>query len=207
MFVDVWVRSIMVALISSDIQDHVGTHIILLHIRSKHVDSIIQGIFLRIVFIQWSHIQVKFEEFQWSSGTEHSSFSLINLRCKEPKIVFDVMAPLGVTRGIERIFSHPFSESVKTKISTAHISKTKTNFSKLPSKLFSGLQNLTIEVNLSRRFSWPSNQFHLQSVILSWHHFLKYFNYGAMYPPFQWKHETLEKIPCDLMVSPIDEMF
>ena len=39
----------------------------------------------------------------------------------------------------------------------AHISKTKTNFSQIPSKLFSGLQNLVIEVNLSRRFSLPLN--------------------------------------------------
>ena len=38
---------------------------------------------------------------------------------------------------------------------TADISRTKTNFSKIPSKPFSGLQNLAIEVNLSRRFSWP----------------------------------------------------
>ena len=38
---------------------------------------------------------------------------------------------------------------------TADISRTKTNFSKIPSKPFSGLQSLAIEVNLSRRFSWP----------------------------------------------------
>ena len=51
------------------------------------------------------------------------------------------------------VLSRKPSESVKTKISTAPISKTKTNFSKIPSKLFSGLQNLVIEINLSRRFS------------------------------------------------------
>ena len=81
---------------------------------------------------------------------------LINLTCKEPKIVFEVTAPLRVTRGIERTFSRPFSETFrisKTKISTAHISKTKTNVSKLSSKLFSGLQNLVIDFNLSQSFS------------------------------------------------------
>ena len=70
--------------------------------------------------------------------------------------MFDVMAPLRLTHGIERIFSRPFlkpSESVKTKISTAHISKAKTNFSKIALKLFSGLRNLVIEANLSWRFS------------------------------------------------------
>ena len=66
-------------------------------------------------------------------------------------IVFDVTTPLRVARGIERIFSRRFSETLKTKVSTDHISRTKTNFSKIPSKLFSGLQNLAIEVNVSRR--------------------------------------------------------
>ena len=53
------------------------------------------------------------------------------------------------------VLSRKPSESVTTKISTAHISKTKTNFSKIPSKTVSGLHNLGIEINLSRRFSWP----------------------------------------------------
>ena len=100
--------------------------------------------------------QVKFEEFQRATGTGHSSLSLINLTCKNSKIASDVTAPLRVTRSIKRTFpvlSQKPSESVKTKISTAHISKTKTNFSNIPSKLFSGLQNLVIEINLSRRFS------------------------------------------------------
>ena len=71
-------------------------------------------------------------------------------------------APLRVTRGIERIFSRPFSGTfripVKTKIPTAHISKTKTSFSKIPSKLFLGLQNVAIEVNLFQRFISPLNR-------------------------------------------------
>ena len=62
---------------------------------------------------------------------------------------------LAVSNAHFPVLSQKPSESVKTKISTAHISKTKTNFSKIPSKLFSGLQNLVIEINLSRRFSWP----------------------------------------------------
>ena len=62
---------------------------------------------------------------------------------------------LAVSNAHFPVLSRKPSESVKTKISTAHISKTKTNFSKIPSKLFSGLQNLVIEINLSRRFSWP----------------------------------------------------
>ena len=65
-------------------QTYPGTHIILLHIHSKYVDSILLDIFLRILLIQWSHIQVKFEELQSLSGTEHSSLLLINLTCKEP---------------------------------------------------------------------------------------------------------------------------
>ena len=62
---------------------------------------------------------------------------------------------LAVSNAHFPVLSRKPSESVKTRISTAHISKTKTNFSKIPSKLFSGLQNLVIEINLSRRFSWP----------------------------------------------------
>ena len=42
----------------------------------------IQDIFLVTVLVQWSHIQVKFEEFQRSTGTKHSSLSLINLTCE-----------------------------------------------------------------------------------------------------------------------------
>ena len=62
---------------------------------------------------------------------------------------------LAVSNAHYPVLSRKPSESVKTKISTAHISKTKTNFSKIHSKLFSGLQNIVIEINLSRRFSWP----------------------------------------------------
>ena len=62
---------------------------------------------------------------------------------------------LAVSNAHFPVLSWKPSESVKMKISTAHISKTKTNFSKIPSKLFSGLQNLVIEINLSRRSSWP----------------------------------------------------
>ena len=64
---------------------------------------------------------------------------------------------LAVSNAHFPVLSRKRSESVKTKISTAHISKAKTNFSKIPSKLFSGLQNLVIEINLSRHFSWPLN--------------------------------------------------
>ena len=39
--------------------------------------------------------------------------SLINLACKEPKIASDVTAPLRVTRGIERTFPRPFSETFR----------------------------------------------------------------------------------------------
>ena len=62
---------------------------------------------------------------------------------------------LAVSNAYFPVLSQKPSESVETKISIAHISKTKTNFSEIPSKPFSGLQNLAIEVNLSRRFIWP----------------------------------------------------
>ena len=45
----------------------------------------IQDILLRTVLVQWSHLQVKFEEFQRATGTEHSSLSLINLTLQELK--------------------------------------------------------------------------------------------------------------------------
>ena len=120
---------------------------------------IIQDIFLGTVLVQWSHIQVKFEEFQGSTGTEHSSLSLINLTCdgtqRSSLTSWLLCLWLAVSNAHFPVLSRKPSESVKTRISMAHISKTKTNFSKIPSKLFSGLQNLVIEVNLSRRFSWP----------------------------------------------------
>ena len=59
---------------------------------------------------------------------------------------------LAVSNAYFPVLSRKPSESVKTKISTAHISKTKTNFSKIPSKLFSGL---AMKVSLSWPFSWP----------------------------------------------------
>ena len=37
----------------------------------------------------------------------------MNLTCKESKIASDVTAPLPVTRGIERTFSRPFSETFR----------------------------------------------------------------------------------------------
>ena len=37
----------------------------------------------------------------------------MNLTCKEPKIASDVTAPLHVTRGIERTFPRPFSETFR----------------------------------------------------------------------------------------------
>ena len=37
----------------------------------------------------------------------------MNLSCKESKIASDVTAPLPVTRGIERTFSRPFSETFR----------------------------------------------------------------------------------------------
>ena len=40
---------------------------------------------------------------------------------------------------------------------TADIWRTKTNFSKILSKPFSGLQNLAIEVNLSQHWAIPEN--------------------------------------------------
>ena len=122
---------------------------------------IIQDIFLETVLVQWSHIQVKFEEFQRSTGTEHSSLSLINLTwdgTERSSLTSRLLCLwLAVSNAHFPVLSRKPSESVKTRISMAHISKTKTNFSKIPSKLFSGLQNLVIEVNLSRRFSWPLN--------------------------------------------------
>ena len=45
----------------------------------------IPDIFFGSVLVQWSHMQVKFEEVQRATGTEHRSLSLINLTCKELK--------------------------------------------------------------------------------------------------------------------------
>ena len=132
------------------------TYIIWLHIHSKCVDYSSKISFWELYLfheaIFKSDLKNPNDQLEQSSRTLIDKSSV----ARNSKIVSDVTAPLRVTRGIERTFpllSRKPSESVKTKISTARISKTKTNFSKIPSKLFSGLQNLVIEVNLSRRFS------------------------------------------------------
>ena len=102
----------MVALVSSSIH-HLAPH------SQQMCRFFLQDIFLGTVLVQWSHIQVKFEEFQRSTGTEHSSLSLINLTCKKFKdrlwwpIIVSKIASLRVTRGIERTFPRPFSETFR----------------------------------------------------------------------------------------------
>ena len=96
----------MMALVSSNIY-HLAPH------SQQMCRFFIQAIFLGTVLVEWSHIQVKFEEFQRSTGTKHSSLSLINLTCKNSNIVSDVTAPLRVTRVIERTFHRPFSETFR----------------------------------------------------------------------------------------------
>ena len=143
-FVDVWIRSIMAVLVSSDIQGRTS------------FCSTFRAIMLISSFkISFWKLPL-FNEAISKSHLKNSSDHLVqNTHTENPKIVFDVKAPLRVTRGMERTLSCPSSEpseSAKTKLSTVHISRT--NFSKIPSKPFSGLQNLAMEVNLSRRFSW-----------------------------------------------------
>ena len=91
----------------------IGTHIILLHIHSKYVDFIIQDIFLELSL---------FNEVILKSNLKNSIAHLAQstARCRwqiiyenNPKIVFDVTAPLRVTRGIHHTFSRPFSETFR----------------------------------------------------------------------------------------------
>ena len=103
----------------------------------------------RIPTINWHRAQLAIVNKSYLQGTQRSSLTS-RLLC----------VWLAVSNAHLPVLSWKPHESVKTRISMAHIkyiSKTKTNFSKIPSKLFSGLQNLVIEVNLSRRFSWPLN--------------------------------------------------
>ena len=107
----------------------------------------------RISTNNWHRAQLAIVDKPYLQGTQRSPLTS-QLLC----------VWLSVSNAHFSVLSRKPSESVKTKISTAHFSKTKTNFSKIPSKLFSGLQNLVIEINLSRRFSWPltnSSQFQI----------------------------------------------
>ena len=98
----------------------------------------------RISTSNWHRAQLAIVDKPYLQGTQRSPLTS-QLLC----------VWLAVSNAHFPVLSRKPSESVKTKISTSHFSKTKTNFSKIPSKLFSGLQNLVIEINLSRRFSWP----------------------------------------------------
>ena len=98
----------------------------------------------RIPTINWHRTQLAIVNKSYLQGTQRSSLTSRLLSVW-----------LAVSNAHFPVLSRKPSESVKTRISMAHISKTKTNFSKIPSKLFSGLQNLVIEANLSQRFSWP----------------------------------------------------
>ena len=112
----------------------------------------------RISTSNWHRAQLAVVDKPYLQGTQRSPLTS-QLLCMW----------LAVSNAHYPVLSRKSSESVKTKISTTHISKTKTNFSKIPSKLFSGLQNLVIEINLSRRFSWPlSFRFSIRRIASIW---------------------------------------
>ena len=92
----------------------------------------------RIPTINWHRAQLAIVNQSYLQGIQRSSL-MTRLLC----------VWLAVSNAHFPVLSRKPSESVKTRISMAHISKTKTNFSKIPSKLFSGIQNLVIEVNLT----------------------------------------------------------
>ena len=106
----------------------------------------------RISTSNWHRAQLAIVDKPYLQGTQRSPLTS-QLLC----------VWLAVSNAHFPVLSRKPSESVKTKISTAHISKTKTNFSKIPSQLFLGLQNLVIEINLSRHFSWPLSVTNFQS--------------------------------------------